>query len=124
MGHNPANRDVKKSERKQAEEKRTPADIIKGIRGNLAAHLAVTPNDISFLLISFVGQQLANTILDGDLKQARETVALQAAHIADLEAKIEEFRSVYEQENRSTTVEIFSSFAGAEPEVIDHGGEA
>jgi hypothetical protein len=55
MGHNPATRDVKTSDRKKAEEKRTPDEIIKGIRGNLVAHLSVTPNDIAFLLAQYDG---------------------------------------------------------------------
>lgn len=56
MGHNvgdQANRAVKAGERKAAEEKRTPEEIIKGIRGNLAAHLAVTPSDTQFLLAQY-----------------------------------------------------------------------
>ena len=48
-----AARAVKNSERKQAGEKRTPDEIIKGIRGNLAAHLAVTPGDTAFLLAQY-----------------------------------------------------------------------
>ena len=56
MGHNvgkQAEAAVKKGERKAAVETRTPAEIIKGIRGNLAAHLAVTPSDTKFLLDSY-----------------------------------------------------------------------
>lgn len=48
-----AARAVKNSERKKVEETRTPEQIIKGIRGNLAAHLAVTPGDTAFLLAQF-----------------------------------------------------------------------
>jgi hypothetical protein len=49
MGHNP-NAPAVKGDRKAAVEKRTPEDILKGIRGNLSAHLAVTPSDTQFLL--------------------------------------------------------------------------
>ena len=44
-----AARAVKNSQKKVVET-RTPEQIIKGIRGNLEAHLSVTPNDIAFLL--------------------------------------------------------------------------
>jgi hypothetical protein len=47
-----AARAVANSQRK-VEEKRTPEQILKGIRGNLAAHLAVTPNDTAFLLSQY-----------------------------------------------------------------------
>ena len=54
MGHNPATRNTQQSlMRAKPDEKRTPEEIIKGIRGNLAAHLSVTPNDITFLLAQF-----------------------------------------------------------------------
>src|ERR1035437_3022468 len=48
MGHNPGTKF--ENERKAAVETRAPEDVLKGIRGNLAAHLAVTPNDTQFLL--------------------------------------------------------------------------
>jgi hypothetical protein len=47
-----AARAVANSQRKVAET-RTPEQILKGIRGNLAAHLAVTPNDVAFLLARY-----------------------------------------------------------------------
>lgn len=53
MGHNPATRDGKPSERTQVKEIRSADEILKGIRGNLKAHLSVTPGDIAFLLAQF-----------------------------------------------------------------------
>ena len=47
-----AARAVKNSERK-IEETRTPEQVIKAIRGNLAARLAVTPSQTAFLLASY-----------------------------------------------------------------------
>lgn len=47
-----AARAVKNSQKKVAET-RTGAEILKGIRGNLAAHLAVTPSDTAFLLARY-----------------------------------------------------------------------
>lgn len=59
MGHNPSDaRTGKTSERKKIEETRTPEAIIKGIRGNLAAHLAVTSGDTAFLLAQFDALQV------------------------------------------------------------------
>lgn len=48
-----AARAVKNSERKKVLETRSPGEIIKGIRGNLKAHLAVTPSDTAFLLAQY-----------------------------------------------------------------------
>ena len=48
-----AARAVKNSERKTVLETRSAEDIIKGIRGNLKAHLAVTPSDTAFLLAQY-----------------------------------------------------------------------
>ena len=55
-----AARAVKNSERKKILETRTPEQILKGIRGNLAAHLAVTPNDTAFLLDLYDAQMKIN----------------------------------------------------------------
>ena len=91
MGHtvgDQANRAVKKGERKQVLETRSPDEIIKAIRGNLAAHLAVTPNDVQFLLAQY--------------DAAVHIIEDRATEVRDLQIKLDEFRSVYEQENRST----------------------
>lgn len=64
MGHNvgdAAARSVKKSEKTRLTE-RSPEQIIKDIRNNLAAKLAVTPGDVGFLLAQY--DQLAK---DGNM---------------------------------------------------------
>ena len=55
MGRNPSDARTggKPFAAKKVVETRTPDQIIKGIRGNLAAHLAVTPSDTAFLLAQF-----------------------------------------------------------------------
>jgi len=139
-----AARAVKNSERKKILETRTPDEIIKGIRGNLAAHLAVTPSDTALLLaqydlrVSLIGDMLAE-----DRQRQAETVALQSKLIAaveqieTLQAQVDRFREVYEQENRSTTVtfeqvqdetivELPAQVYDALTSLVDHehGGEA
>lgn len=79
MGHNPGTSAVKKSERKQAQEKRTPEEILKGIRGNLAAHLSVTPSDIAFLLLQYdQAHDAALYNADKIIEQSRDISAMQA----------------------------------------------
>lgn len=98
MGHQSgkgAERAVKNSQRSAVAETRTSEAIIKGIRGNLAAHLAVTPNDTAFLLAQ----------LDSAAVTITAQYAVIAGHIAkeeDMQAKLDEFRDVYERENRSS----------------------
>ena len=125
MGHKP-NKIVKTKERKQVLETRSPEDIIKGIRGNLVAHLSVTPSDIAFLLVAFDAEK------EFSHKLTEENVDLKA-QIADLEEKVAWARQVYEDENRSFTIAIPESMApaarqeaveGAMEMLADRGGEA
>ena len=92
MGHNPSNRDRSNDHRKPAVETRSLEEILKGIRGNLAAHLCVTPNDIQFLLTRYNAAVLENESL--------------RVNIVRLNEQVDQFRTVYEQENRSTTFKI------------------
>jgi len=96
MGHNP-NKIVKTKERKQVLETRSPEDIIKGIRGNLVAHLSVTPSDIAFLLVAY----------DAAIVQ-----------IDNLQEKVDWARQVYEAENRSTTIQVERSLSDEEKAVF------
>lgn len=101
MGHKP-NQDstaVKKSEKHQAELARTPEQRLSAIRGSLAAKLFVTPDDQRFLLALY-DQALSAIIVAGVV------FSQQQQEIADLQAKLEEFRTVYEQENSSTSVKV------------------
>jgi hypothetical protein len=69
MGHNvgeAAARSVRKSEKTKLAE-RTPEQILKDIRNNLAAKLAVTPGDTQFLLDSYDSLKHQWDVLQEDL---------------------------------------------------------
>jgi len=112
MGHNP-NKIVKTKERKQVLETRSPEDIIKGIRGNLVAHLSITPSDIAFLLVAYdaaialVAQSTAvlNVATANDALKNEEIANLKV-QIVELEEKVAWARQVYEAENRSMTLMV------------------
>ena len=112
MGHNP-NKIVKTKERKQILETRSPEDIIKGIRGNLVAHLSITPSDIAFLLVAYdaaialVAQSTAvlNVATANDALKNEEIANLKV-QIVELEEKVAWARQVYEAENRSMTLMV------------------
>jgi|SRR5579864_424283 len=105
MGHNPATRDAKKFERTKILETRSADDIIKGIRGNLVSPLTILKTDVAVLLKNY--DAMVAGVLD-----LQAQLAASEALVVDLKAKVEEFRSVYDQENRSTTI------------TFEHGGEA
>lgn len=117
MGHNvgaKAESAVEKSKKVKASE-RTPEQIIADIRRNFAAGLAVPPDDQKFLLGEYerVHLTLAEAIATNTtLKQALESIRTENL---ELTAKVEEFRAVYEQENRRTTLQVdtFSEVRGA-----------
>ncbi len=86
----------------EVKETRTPEQIIKVIRGNLTAHLAVTPNDTAFLLAQY---DAAN--VNCSAEQA-ESVALRLSNatlLARAEAAEARVNSLLE-ENISLKVEI------------------
>ena len=86
MGHNvgdAAARSVKKSEKSKLLE-RTPEEIIKDIRINLAAKLAVTPDDVRFLLAKYDAAEAAVAHL-GEASAA----LLKRAETAESETKVE-----------------------------------
>lgn len=103
MGHNvgkAAENAVNRSNAKSKEE-RTPEKILSDIRKNLVSGLSVTPLDIKFLL-----EQHDSWVQSANLRQevANQLAAeLSAAQIRikHLEAQVEQFRTVYEQENVS-----------------------
>ena len=88
---NAARKAVEKSEKKGKVE-RTSDQIISDIRKNLSAHLAVTPEDQRFLLAQY------DEVLVKALASATDLVVAQG--------KLDEFRDVYEQENRSATLRV------------------
>jgi hypothetical protein len=81
MGHNPATRDIKNG--KAVKEDRTPEQIIKGIRGNLNAHLAVTPNDTAFLLARY-DEASAALVLHQEILLELEILKAQVARLRDV----------------------------------------
>lgn len=112
-----AARAVKNSQKKVAET-RTSEQRMADIRKNRAAKLFVTPDDQDFLLaqldgaiLNLEGLQSINEAQDMDIKNLRAEVVRLTEQVRDLtkvilpglEAKIEEFRSVYEAENSSMT---------------------
>ena len=101
MGHSvgdAADRAVKRSEKVKSSE-RTPAQIFKDIRSNIAAHLAVTFGDTQWLLeqhdAEAVSALVANGRYDALLEENRA-----------LKAQIDQFRTVYNQENRLYEVAV------------------
>lgn len=103
MGHNvgkAAENAVNRSNAKSREE-RTPEKILSDIRKNLDARWAVTPDDQRFLLQQHdIWVQLANLRQEVANQLAADLAAAQIK-IKNLEAQIEQFRTVYEQENVS-----------------------
>lgn len=137
-----------KNSQKVAVEKRTPEEILKTIRGNIAARLFVTPTDQRFLLTAYDDLQSKLDAAHALLAQSTNVIkfATEASELANAEilklraqvadlrdeairrendrqaekilllAKIEEFRTVYEQENRSTTLRVDV----LDPSIADH----
>ena len=142
MGHNvgkQAAAAVAKGNRKQNLETRSADEIIKGIRGNLVAHLSVTPSDIAFLLVAYdatialVAQSttVLNMATANDALKNEEIANLKA-QVAELEEKVAWARQVYEAENRSGEVAVFLEKGARVPNTVeevfghgvDIGGEA
>ena len=124
MGHSvsdAAARSVKKGEKVKTAD-RTPEQIIADIRKNLGANLAVTPDDQRFLLAKYDegrGELIALSINTetkiAEMKQASLEAMQDANNLIDrLKAQVEEFRTVYEAENRSQSLVV---------ERVEGGGE-
>ncbi len=98
---------VRKSQQVNKAE-RTTEQIIADAGKNAAAGLSVTSADILLLLSHY--------------RAALSTVAELGRQVLDLTAKNDEFRAVYEQENRSATIAMPVSegpeFAARAPEVF------
>lgn len=94
-----AARAVKNSEKKSAEALRTPEERMAAIRGSVAAKLYIVPDDIRFLL-----EKLDETFAAYAAQLA--IVHTQDALVLELQAKVEEFRTVYEQENRNMALKV------------------
>ena len=113
MGHNPATRNTQQSTmRTKVSENRSADEIIKTLRGNLNAPLAILKTDVAVLMAAFDASQSAAAHLAGATAGLLARAEAAEALVVDLKATMEEFRSVYDQENRSMTV------------TFEHGGEA
>jgi hypothetical protein len=119
MGHTvgeQAGRSVKKSEKaKQAE--RSSEQIIKEIRHHLADKTAVVPLDTAFLLLQYD----VITELVEDLKKQVENLTNQNndqnAQVQKLVEENDQFREVYEQENRKQLLSV-ETIPGALAEAV------
>ena len=89
---------VRKSEKSKTVE-RTPEQVLADIRRNLAARLAVTPLDTAFLLAQYDALQAR---IDELLGVNGELLLL----VGSLKEQNEQFRTVYEAENRSQAVTV------------------
>jgi hypothetical protein len=115
MGHSvgdAAARSVRKSEKVKPED-RTPEQILKGIRSNLAARLAVTPDDQRFLLLQYdttvTSLQAANEVskeLTLQVENLTKQNNDQNQQIQKLVEENDQFRAVYEQENRKQLLSV------------------
>lgn len=96
-----ADKAVEKSQVKQKIE-RTPDQIVADIRKNLDAHLAVTSADIRVLLA-------AHDLLNDGVATAAKLIQALKNENDRLTAQVEEFRKVYEQENRNMSFRVEES---------------
>lgn len=92
--------------KQQAQAARTPEQILDDIRKNFAAGLAVPPNDQKFLLAQY--DEAMTHIFDMRRAQVMEEARINelTTTVTALQAKLDEFREVYEAENRSTSLTI------------------
>jgi len=100
-----ADRAVKRSEKKKPSD-RTVSEIFKDIRGNIAAHLAVTFSDTRWLLDQYDqihAQMVQQTNL---IRLATDAAILQDQEIKNMREQVDQFRTVYDQENRHTEVTV------------------
>lgn len=119
MGHSvgkAAENAVKKSEKKSSE--RNPLEIIADIRKNLASGLGVTPDDQRFLLQKYDDVHALMNQSTRFLQESTESLKTAYAEIDSLKAKLEEFRSVYEAENRSQTLKVEKVLEPGSPEAV------
>ena len=100
-----ARKAVEKSERKAGVE-RTPDQILADIRKNFAAGLAVTPADQKFLLSAYDAAIEIAAAKDITIAELTKGIELSNATITTITSQNEEFRKVYELENRNISLDI------------------
>ena len=106
MGHSvskAADNAVEKSKKVKASD-RTPELVLADIRRNFIAGLAVTPEDQRWLLAQY--DALVEKDLDGQIGYMQVRITQLVEENTQLTTKLQEFRDVYEQENRSTVVKV------------------
>ena len=106
MGHSvskAADNAVEKSKKVKAAD-RTDLQIIADMRRNFAAGLAVTADDQKWLLAQY--DALVEKDLDGQIGYMQVRITQLVEENTQLTTKLQEFRDVYEQENRSTVVKV------------------
>ena len=96
---------VAKSNKKESVE-RTPEEILKGIRLNLASKAAVTPDDTRWLLTQFDTDTEALRQFTAQNEKLQTTNNILNERIAQLTEQNERFREVYELENHSSSIKI------------------
>ena len=106
MGHSvskAADNAVEKSKKVKASD-RTPEQVLADIRRNFIAGLAVTPEDQRWLLAQY--DALVEKDLEGQVDYMQVRITQLVEENTQLTTKLQEFRDVYEQENRSTVVKV------------------
>ena|SRR5271165_2468852 len=105
-----ASKTAEKSQKKESGQ-RTPEIILADIRKNFSSGLAVTPEDQRFLLAVYDTAIAEATSLGVRLGKVEKQLDEALGVNLDLQAKNEEFRRVYEIENRNSTLVIHASDA-------------
>ena len=106
MGHSvskAADNAVEKSKKVKAAD-RTDLQILADIRRNFSANLAVTPEDQKWLLAQY--DALVEKDLEGQVDYMQVRITQLVEENTQMTTKLQEFRDVYEQENRSTVVKV------------------
>ena len=96
---------VEKSNKKAAVE-RTIADIIVQARNNAASGLSVTSADILAIISTLDSFRTQLVQATNQLQSGAETIDFLGKENEELKAQVAEFRRVYEQENRSSSVKV------------------
>jgi hypothetical protein len=112
---------VAKSQKKDVVEL-TPIETIANVRKNLEIKWAIPPLAVAVLLKAYDNSQVALVQTSNMLQSVTETLQdaqrtieeLQVVNV-DLKAKNEEFRMVYEQENRSVVFKVERFVDGDSP---------
>lgn len=108
MGHNvgdAAARSVKKSEKTRSEE-RTTEQILKDARKNASQGLSVTSKDILFILDQRDVYESLSKSNDAVVKALEFQLSEAQQQIAKLTEENDQFRKVYELENRNASLRV------------------